>query len=465
MQRVAVIGAGWAGLAAAVALARAGVECTIFEASRSPGGRARRVTWTTGDDEIALDNGQHILIGAYRHTLGLLRDIGVDLDDAFERTPLHLVGTNGFELRASSHRAPWHLVVGILKAKKLSIDERWAMVRFMQQAKRIAWTLPDDRTVDALLRDWQQPSTLIHKLWAPLCIAALNTHEERASAQVFLHVMRDSLGADARDSDLLLPMVDLGSLLPDAGLAFVTTRVARPAILRAGLRVQNMLADEHGVVVATGTPTELGAPERFDAAVIATPPQETARLLAPMAMRDARYRELVDRCEAFAYQPIVTAYFLYRDAPRWPARMLALDVAPHVDHFGQWAFDRSERLAGGAQRAPNAPHGLVAAVISADGAHRDFEQAELLAALAAQLAAQCALPSRPIASRMIVEKRATFACVPDLVRPDGTTPHGTLVLCGDFVAGEGAPNYPATLETAVASGLQAAGRLLAHESH
>ncbi|MGI9026961.1 MAG: NAD(P)-binding protein, partial [Burkholderiaceae bacterium] len=201
---VAIVGAGWAGLSAAVRFAEAGIACTVFEASKTLGGRARRVQWQTADGrEIALDNGQHILIGAYRHTLALLAKLGINLDDAFERTPLQIVATSGFELRASRHRAPWHLVIGILRARKLDFDERWAMATFMLLAKRMAWTLESHCTVNAMLDAWEQPASLTRKLWEPLCIAALNTTSDIASAQVFLNVMRDSLGADARDSDLL----------------------------------------------------------------------------------------------------------------------------------------------------------------------------------------------------------------------------------------------------------------------
>ena len=462
-SRIAVIGGGWAGLAAAVRLAEAGIACTVFEASKTLGGRARRVLWQTIDGrEIALDNGQHILIGAYRHTLALLATLGVNPDNAFERTPLAIVSTSGFELRASRHRAPWHLVAGILTARMLNLDERWAITSFMLRARRSAWTLQADRTVDGLLDAWEQPATLSSKLWAPLCIAALNTTSDIASAQVFLNVLRDSLGAGARDSDLLLPRVDLGSLLPDAAAAFLTRRASVASEIRLGARIQNLKVEERGVSISSGSATDLEDSERFDGAVLAVPPYEAVRLLTPTALRDPRYRSLIASCEAFEFQPIVTAYLQYRDPPRWPARMLALEPAPHLDLFGQWAFNRSERLDVQDPHQPNAPQGLVAVVISADGAHRELEQSELLATIAKQLATQCAMPSQPLDARLIIEKRATFACLPGLARPDVTTPHSHLLIAGDHVAdAEPASHYPATLEAAVISGQRAAESLIA----
>ena len=461
---VAVIGGGWAGLAAAARLSEAGVACTLFEASKTLGGRARRVPWKTIDGrELALDNGQHILIGAYRETLTLLRKLGVDVPNAFERTPLHLVSASGLRLKASRQHAPWHLLAMIVTARGLGFDERWSIATFMLRAKKIRWTLEQDRTVAALFEAWRQPRRLTHQVWEPLCIAALNTPMEIASAQVFLNVLRDSLGGAARDSDLLLPRVDLGGLLPDATARFLARRATPQSGVELATRIQNLHVDDASVTLASGTATDIDTPRRFDAAVIATPPGEAARLVAPMAMRDPRYRVLIDACETLRFQPIVTVYLLYRDPPKWASRMLALESAPHVEHFGQWAFDRSERLDEPGERPePGAGRGLVAVVISADGAHRGFENAALVAAVAKQLAVQCGMPSQPLDARIIVEKRATFACVPSMTRLDVTTPHPRLLIAGDYVAeAEVTTHYPATLEGAVISGRRAADQLIA----
>jgi hydroxysqualene dehydroxylase len=196
--------------------------------------------------------------------------------------------------------------------------------------------------------------------------------------------------------------------------------------------------------------------------VIAKPSSEAARLMAPMALRDALYRPLVLACEAFEFQPIVTVYLLYRDPPTWPSRMLALESAPHVEHYGQWAFDRSERLVDGPlESRPAAGKGLVAVVISAEGGHREIDNDELLAAVARQMATQCGMPSRPLDTRIIIEKRATYASTPALHRPDVTTPHPRLALAGDYVSDpDPLTDYPATLEAAVIAGNRAADALL-----
>lgn len=457
---VAVIGAGWAGLSAAIRLEQAGFACTIFEAARVAGGRARRVEWTLADGRtLALDNGQHILIGAYRETLALCAELGIDEEAAFARTPFRLAASTGFELRAPHWPAPWHLLAAIVSARGLAMRDRMAMLAFMHRARRIGWALNSDCSVVALLEAWKQPATLTRALWAPLCIAALNTPLANASAQVFLNVLRDSLASSASASDLLIPRFDLGALLPDAALG----RLRDQAHLRLGTRVHAVDLSADGVTIASGPSASELVHQRFDAAVLAVPASEAARLIAPLAVREARFATLLGNCARFAFQPIVTAYLAYRTAPSWRATMMALAVDPAHACYGQWAFDRSERLH--TATAPievrgsrdQAAYGLVAAVISADGPHRERSPADLLDALAAQLAKQLGMPRQPLATHLITEKRATFACVPELLRPAAATAHPRLVLAGDYVASaDRLSHYPATLEAAVKSGREAA---------
>ena len=90
-MKVAVVGAGWAGLAAAVRATQAGHEVTVFETAGMPGGRAR----SDDDGDAATDNGQHILLGGYARTLALMRDVGVDVDERLLRVPLRVTYADG----------------------------------------------------------------------------------------------------------------------------------------------------------------------------------------------------------------------------------------------------------------------------------------------------------------------------------------------------------------------------------
>ena len=120
-RHVAVIGAGYAGLAAAVALVDAGCAVTIFEANRVAGGRARRVEYR----DTLLDNGQHLLLGAYRDTLDLMRKVGVP-ERAMHRFPLTLTIPGRLELRAPQLPAPLHLGWALMTAKGLTWKDRLA---------------------------------------------------------------------------------------------------------------------------------------------------------------------------------------------------------------------------------------------------------------------------------------------------------------------------------------------------
>ncbi len=138
-MKVAVVGAGWAGLAAAVALKSTGASVTVFEAAPLAGGRARRV------DDLhmgAIDNGQHLLLGAYTETLALVRHLhpGRSVGELLQRAPLHLESADGqFCLKAANAPAPFHTLWGLLNARGLSWQERWQATRMMVALKQKQW--------------------------------------------------------------------------------------------------------------------------------------------------------------------------------------------------------------------------------------------------------------------------------------------------------------------------------------
>ena len=160
---VAVVGGGWAGCAAAVELARRGVQVTLFEAARTLGGRARQVEV----DGRVLDNGQHILLGAYKQTLGLLKRVGVEPGQAILRLPLQMrypPGAGGMDMIAPRLPAPWHMLVGLLRAKGLAYEDKKALAQFSSAAKWMGWRLDTDVSVSTCLlytspspRDRQKP--------------------------------------------------------------------------------------------------------------------------------------------------------------------------------------------------------------------------------------------------------------------------------------------------------------------
>ena len=137
-KNIAIIGGGWAGMAAAVAATQAGHHATVFEASHALGGRARVVSGSHGSTlpdgkPVSLDNGQHILIGAYSETLKLMQTVGVNLENALLRMPLTLQFPDQTGLKLPDWPAPWVVGLdaawGILTAKGWTWGDKLALLR------------------------------------------------------------------------------------------------------------------------------------------------------------------------------------------------------------------------------------------------------------------------------------------------------------------------------------------------
>ncbi len=434
---VAIIGAGYAGLACAVELARAGVHVTVFERSHTMGGRARVVH---KDHHWRVDNGQHILIGAYSELTRLLRLTGVS-PKQLAHLPLTLHVPGRLHLKAASLPAPFHLAAGLLRAKGLSWADRLAMLRLMRWLKRRGFRLPDPAmTVDALLAETRQTPTLCQLIWEPLCIAALNTPVAEASAQVFANVLRDSLAAGAAASELLLPRTDLSELFPVPAARYIGVR-------RGKLRTGNAIEAIERVAGGYRLEGDPGS-QPWPHVVVATAPYHAGTLLASAGGCE----RLVAQIDALEHEPIVSVYLALGRGQKLPEPMIGL-VSGSTAGPAQWVFDRGQ-LGG--------PEGLLSCVISAHGPHEALARDELVLAVHAQLERQLGrrLPA-PEWSQVIVEKRATFACRPGLFRPGIRTPLPGLWLAGDYLDSD----YPATLESAVRSGVACATAILAEIGH
>ena len=418
--RLAVIGGGWAGLAAAVEGVRLGHRVTLFEMAAQLGGRSRSVDV----DGIALDNGQHIAIGAYVETLALLEVLGVAATDAFLRIPLRISypDATGLQLRPGAPLPAF--AAAVLRQRSWTWRERAALLGAAASWGVRGFECAPSLTVAALTR--RLPAAVREELIDPLCVAALNTPASEASAGVFLRVLKDALFSGAGSADLLLPRVGLSALLPEPAQRWLGVAGAE---LRLQQRAESLAPDADGWSLDG---------ERFDRVVLATTPTEAARLTRPFAPQWAQ------RAGALRYEPIVTVYVPGDDA-RLPEPMLALRAGEHAP--AQFVFDRGQ-LGG--------PAGLLAFVISGARSWVDRGiEASTQATLAQArdvLGAYIRAPLVPL--RTLTEKRATFRCTPGLER-SAMEIAPRLHAAGDHVAGP----YPATLEGAVRSGLQAVRRL------
>lgn len=451
-MKLAVVGAGWAGLSAAVQAAGLGHQVTVFEASHTLGGRARAVV--SPKLETRIDNGQHIMLGAYEDTFALMRRLGIDTEAMLKREALTFESADGsFRLHVPRLPAPLHLLVALISAKGLFLREKWQLLRCMHTLQAQRWQIGPDITVDAWLDRQQQSNRVRALFWQPLCIAALNTPVTQACAQLFANVLRDSIGSTPKACEAVLSRVDLSTLWPD--------------------RVEHMSWPSNGKIeIRRGsvvTRLELNATtpkihaEDFDAAIIACNVPSTRRLLGTLPVRPDQHDavpSLMDCLAAFRYIPIATVTFELASPWNLGRSMYQLHEDRAAKHYGQWLFNcrafmqpssHNDSGAGPNAATPN----LVHIVIS------DAEQAmaEGEAALVQAIEAQLRIQTRrfgimPAVTRheLIAEKRATFAAVPGLKRPGNNTPWSRVWLAGDWTD----TGYPAVLEGAVRSGRDAA---------
>jgi squalene-associated FAD-dependent desaturase len=424
VPRVAVIGAGWSGLAAAVELVERGAAVTLHEMARHPGGRARSAPTT---DSRLLDNGQHILIGAYTDTFRLMQHVGVEPSRVLMRLPLALCKPSGRGLRLPDGHPVLAFARGVAAHRDWNWSERIALLRTCATWAVAGFRCDESRTVAELCHNL--PSAVRRDVIDPLCVAALNTPAECASAQVFLRVMRDALFSAPGSADLMLPRVGLDDLLPAPALRWLAEH---GATLRMGHRVMSMNMQE-GLWRVDDEP--------YDAVVLACSARESARLAQATAAHWSQ------AAAAFAYEPIVTV-FLRDDRLRFPHPMLALPDDRQSP--AQFAFDLGALGAG-----PS----LFSFVISGARTWVDRGLEETAQSVLSQ-ARNCFPgaflgPDDTVRVHVRAERRATFVCSPGLKRPSWDLAPG-LVAAGDYVDGP----YPATLEGAVRSGLRAGRHLM-----
>lgn len=432
-RKVAVIGAGWAGLAAAAALAPHS-EVTLFEAGREAGGRARKVAADAGFS--FLDNGQHLLIGAYHSVFRLLESAGVRRNDAFLHLPMQWYLHDGLRfsiehgrllgIRARSLPAPFNLACALLGAENAPLALRFSLLNTLAALQKHARRAAPDQSIAVWLAAQRVPQAQIEQFWQPLVWGALNTPLAEGSLKTLTNVLADGVWADAAHSDYYLPKTDLGALFAEPLLARIQAQGGR---YRPSCRVGRIVCEAGGVRVNG---------EDYDAAVAAVAPYHLGALL-PESAADAFQAAL----SAPRYHAITTVYLRYPQALPLPAAMTGF-----ARGTAQWLIDRS--------RLNAQPE--TAAVISLSEQHGALSADQWAARVHADVLRVCPAAPAPVVARAITEKRATAARPIGVAPPDQSSLNAQRIfLAGDWLH----PRYPATLEAAVQSGEAAAQALLA----
>jgi squalene-associated FAD-dependent desaturase len=410
--KVAVVGGGLAGLAAALELVRSREEVVVLEGRPTLGGAVQTLPEREGDPDPPPDNGQHIALGCFTAYLGFLADIGES--SSVERRPLSLpvIGDDGTVARIE----PGPLALA--RYRHLPLRDRAGVARITRRLARLRPEEHDGVTFGELLRRLGQSQAAIDRFWDVFVRPALNLRSEEVSAAAALFTVQTALLGARGAADVVLPRAPLGAMHGEAaGRALAN----RGAVVRTGVRVAE-LADGAAVLPD-------GGHVEADAFVVAVPPAESARLLG-------------EEAPGLEDSPIVSAHLLF-DRP-----LLRHDVAALLGSAAHWVFDRG-RLTG---REPSG--GQYLTVVSSGAPELlEVRGRGLVELLAGELTRRLG-PAELLWSRVSREPAATFAARPGTaaLRPGPETGRANVARAGAWTA----TGWPATMEGAVRSGLAAA---------
>ena len=444
---VIVIGAGFAGLSAAAALAERSLRVLVLEARATLGGRATAFTDPATGERV--DNGQHVMFGCYHETFGFLRRIGTDsLVHVQRQLTVDTVDRAGrrSRLRCPVLPSPLHLLAGVLTWDALGWRDRLAALRIRSalrgasaagRASAAERTRRGEQLETVTVREWLQANgqtpRLIELLWEPLAVAALNQPIDIAAATTFVAVLAQVFGRDPRSASLALPLKPLDELyalparryLAQHGGAVETAAVAR-------------------IDVSGDTPNVMVGGRRLSArAVICAVPWYALAEVFPD--RPAALSAVLDAAAHTAASPIVTVNL-------WFDRVVTDQMFIGLPgRTMQWVFDKRTVFGEQASHLSLVSSGAASVVGRSNQELIDLAVNEVRDALPA---ARSAVMTRGVVVR---EKRATFSVAPGQPpRPSIETSVPGLFLAGDWID----TGLPATIEGAVVSGHRAAAAIL-----
>jgi len=407
-----IVGAGLAGLAAAVRLAEEAAEIVLHEATDHAGGRCRSYYEPALDQVI--DNGNHLLLSANHAALAFLRRIGAD--DALIGPSqacfdfADLADGSRWQIRINDGRLPWWIFSAKARVPgtgALDYLGAWRLLTAGPEASIAEVMACRGRVYDRLLR--------------PLLLAALNTEPEPASARLAGAILKETLLQGGEACRPLVAARGLSTAFIDPALAWLQ---AKGVTLRFGHRLRR-------IVLAEGRASALD----FGEAAVALAPGDAVILALPAPVAKALLPEIT---APESFRAILNAHFRIDAPPGWPA------ILGVIGGTVEWLFAFENRLS-----------------VTISGADRliDGDREELARALWREVAALTGLGPDLPAWQIVKERRATFAALPaeEAKRPGAETRWPNLRLAGDWTA----TGLPATIEGAIRSGNRAAESLVA----
>jgi squalene-associated FAD-dependent desaturase len=428
-KRVVIIGGGFAGLAAGVRLSERGHEVILLERRNHLGGRAYSfIDSKTGD---VVDNGQHLFMGCYRHTIAFLETIGrLDRLGFQDRPHVDFIDRKGFaSFDCPPLPAPLHVLAGLLKMKGIGIGDKLRTINVGRAIKGNGSLAPGRLTVDEWLDELGQSTNIKQRFWYPMVVATLNQSPDIASARMLKVVLQEAFGGDSKGSRIGISRVGLSDLYTDGARDFIQSRGGD---LQTGAQVQRFIVQRSEVIAV-----ELRGGRRIegDYFISAVPPEALAAIL-PDDLKQKEFSEL----ERLGSSPIVSIN-LWFDRPVIDREFVGL-----LGTRSQWVFNKDMIL------SPGKRSNQVAVIISAARDFVDWTKNDLVDMAISELH-ELFRESREatlVHSVIVKEREATLSHTveSDGLRPGPRTSIANLILAGDWTD----TGLPATIESAVMSG-------------
>lgn len=406
-MRVHVIGAGLAGLSAALAASSSGARVTLYEASPQAGGRCRSFRDETLG--VVIDNGGHVVLGANAATLAFLDAVGgraAMREIAPAAIPfMDLASGETWVLRPNRGPLPWWLFVPSRRVAGSRLADSLGVFRLLCAASA--------RTVGEALGG---ENRLTARLWEPLCVAIMNTSPARAAAQPFARVLRATLFSGEAACRALIAARGLSAAFADPTLR----RLERLGVeFRSNWRLTGISVEQDRVtqLIFVDRDVAIGPNE---AVVLAVPANVASALLPGLAVPND-------------FEAIVNAHYRLNEPASLPGGLPLLGL---VGGLAQWLIAREN---------------ILSVTVSAAGGLVDEPPESLTRRLWSDVARALRRPDQPVPpARLIKERRATIAQTPaaERLRPQPATKWRNLALAGDWVA----TGWPATIEGAILSG-------------
>ncbi len=214
MKKILIIGGGLAGLSAAIYLIKEGYQIEIIEASPKLGGRT--YSFKSNDKQTIIDNGQHILMGCYSHSLDYIEKINSRNKFYFQKSlKINYIGEKGETFRLSVPRHPYsfNLLYGFINFNVLTFSERISVIKFFIALKMGGIKPGADQSVKELLRIHGQSEKIITKFWENVVISAMNTPLEKASAELFVEMIKIIFFSGNKGANIIIPNTGLSEAL------------------------------------------------------------------------------------------------------------------------------------------------------------------------------------------------------------------------------------------------------------